>query len=242
MLFFTAIPMVGAPPVLAEDVPSDPFVMEEEDPFLKREVSGGLFNSNRWDNNFAFTFGMAQGNWLVEQLGEVDGLGYETKAYFIKGQYSFHLPLWGNFGYVLGSSFGYYWERSVDGKQFHKASSIHFPGVHLGLVYSFAPSFRIFGGVETYLERLDDYSVTTQNPTTNEYERRKVSLTMRPNFDWILGADIFFSRGWGLRLEWHKRRVISSPPSGSEGQVIGTRLTKKDTWIGLGVIFHLFAT
>ena len=223
-------------------VAGDPSILEEDDAFLKRETSGGLFNSNRWDHNFAFTFGMAKGSWRVEQLDNLDGVEFESRASFVKAQYSFHLPLWKDLGYVLGSSFGYYWEKRMDDAQFHRVSSIHFPGIHLGLVYSFAPSFRILGGVETYLERLDDIAVSTHNPVSDQDQERKVSITMRPNFDWILASDVFFTRSWGLRLEWHSRKVISSPPSGSFGQVVGARLTKKDTWIGLGVIFHLFAT
>lgn len=231
----------GGQSLQARDAGETPLAVKDDE-FEKRRDQEGVFEFNRWDHNFALSFGMAKGSWTIEQMGPVQGLDFDSRAYFSKFQYSFHLPLHKNLGYVLGSSFGYYWEKRLDNAQFHRVSAIHFPGIHLGLVYNFTSYFRILGGVETYLERLDDITVTTTNSTTHQQEKRSVSLTMRPNFDWILASDIFYHGSWGLRVEWHNRRVISTPPSKSEGEVVGARLVKRDTWIGLGLIFHLFAT
>jgi hypothetical protein len=226
--------------VLARTASDSPLAFEE---FEKGEMDSniGLFKFNRWDHNFVWTMGMAKGLWRIDQMGPVDGVEFDSNASVFKFQYSFHLPLWGNLGYVLGSSFGYYWEQKSNDQTFHSVSAMHFPGIHAGLVYSFAPTFRILGGAETYLERINDLAVITKNSAGVD-EERKVSLTMRPNLDWIIATDYFYSDSWGIRLEGHFRTVISTPPSASEGQVIGARLTKKDTWIGLGLIFHLFAT
>jgi hypothetical protein len=226
---------------LARAVGESPLSLEEQE-YQEAEIGRVRLKSNNWDHNFAITFGMAQGSWLVDSLGPVSGLEFESKAFFSKFQYSFHLPLYGSFGYVIGSSFGYYWERKLNDSEFHRVSAIHFPGIHLGLAYNFTPFFRIQGGVETYLERLDDLSVTTRNQKTDQDEVRKISLTMRPNFDWVLSTDFFYSINWGVRLEGHFRRVTNTPPAGADGKLIGARLTKKDTWVGLGLIFHLFAT
>ncbi len=222
-------------------VASDSPLGLEEPQFLSPEGGSSIIKTNKWDHNFTCTFGMAKGSWFIDQFGPISQKHYDSEAFFGKFQYSFHLPLLKNLGYVLGSSFGYYWERQSDQDDFHRVSAIHFPGVHLGMVYNFTPYFRILGGVETYIERLDDLAIRSIDTNGKQLDR-KISLTMRPNFDWIFAADAFYSGSWGLRLEWHIRRVINTPPAVSNGQVIGAQLTKKDTWVGLGLIFHLFAT
>jgi hypothetical protein len=219
-----------------------PYTNVENRDYERAGLDGGDLMSNRWDHNFTFTIGMAQGSWVVDQFGPVSDRTFKSRAVVSKFQYTFHLPLYRNLGYVLGSSFGYYWERKLNETELHRVSAIHFPGIHFGLVYSFTPYFRVLGGVETYLERVDDLAIVSKNTGSGKTEESEVSLTMRPNFDWILASDFFYSGTWGVRLEWHYRRVISTPPTDSPGQVVGTRLTKKDTWIGLGLIFHLFAT
>lgn len=224
----------------AREAGNTPSEVEEE--FQERDLGGDLFKTNKWDHNFALVFGMARGTWVIDEMGPIEGKEFDTRAFFTKFQYSFHLPLYGDLGYVIGSSVGFYWDRSLDESGFKQSTSIHLPGIHFGLVYNFSPFFRIQGGVETYLERVDNLTIVSKNQATGEDEERRVSITMRPNFDWIASADAFYSGNWGLRLEWHLRRVISTPPSSSDGQVIGARLTKKDTWIGLGLIFHLFAS
>ena len=199
------------------------------------------FKSTKWDHNFAFTVGGARGAWAVDQFGPVVEKSFFSRAYFGKFQYTFHLPMIGNLGYVIGSSCGYYWEKGEDDQQFQRVSAVHFPGIHVGLVYSFTPFFRIEGAFETYLERLDRLRVFTPNGTSVP-DMYQVSVTMRPDYDWILLSDFFFSESWGTRLEWHIRKVDVNPPAESDGQIIGARLTKRDTWIGLGIIYHLFTT
>jgi hypothetical protein len=229
--------------VFARDAGDPPRQLPQEEEGQTQKVSLGGLGENKWDHNLACIVGMAKGSWVLDELGPVVGQQFKSEAYVSKCQYSFHLPLYKGLGYVLGSSFGYYWERRMeDEKTFHRVSSIHFPGIHLGLVYNFSPYFRVEGGMETYLERLDELTIVSTNQVSGESEERRVSLTMRPNFDWVIASDFFYSGNWGLRVEWHLRRVISVPPSASEGQAIGAKLTKKDAWLGVGLIFHLFAT
>ncbi len=192
--------------------------------------------TTRWDHNLILLTGNARGSWVIDHLGPTRGETFSSNAFYFKFQYAFHLPIVGNLGYVLGSSFGYYWEEKGPSSTFQKTSSIHFPGIHLGVVYNFTSSFRIEFAGETYLERLNDLSIISNG------ERYKISVTMRPNYDFSLASDLFYSTKWGVRLEWHTREVQAHPPSDSQGQIIGAGLIKKDTWFGLGVIYHLFAS
>lgn len=208
-----------------------------------RAVQYGAFKNKKWDHNFALVIGKAWGKSVVEKTGPIQRREFQSEAFFSKFQYTFHLPLYKGFGYVLGTSFGYSLEQVMqDDKTFHRVKSYHFPGVHLGLVYNFSPNFRVLGGVETYMERIDKLTIISENKGTGSKDENALSLTLIPNFDWILATDLFYSGSWGLRLEWHIRRVISIPPSASEEKVVGANLTKRDTWIGLGLIFHTFAT
>ena len=218
----------------------DPGAMDIVD---SRALEYGVFKNKKWDHNFALLIGRAWGQSIVDQTRPIQRREFRSEAVYTKFQYCFHLPLYRGFGYVLGTSFGYYLEQVVeDERTFRRVKSYHFPGIHLGLVYNFSPTFRVLGGLETYLERIDKLTILSKDQATGTEVENNLSLTLLPNFDWILASDVFYSGGWGIRLEWHTRRVISTPPSASGGQVVGANLTKRDTWIGLGLIFHTFAT
>lgn len=199
-------------------------------------ITPQISGPTRWDHNLIFTTGNANGLWIIDHLGPTEGESFSSNAYYFKLQYAFHLPIVGDLGYVLGSSLGYYWEGKGHSPIFQKTSSIHFPGIHLGVVYNFTPFFRIEFAGETYLERLNNLS------TISNGDVYKISVTMRPNYDFSLATDLFYSRKWGLRLECHAREVQTNPPSDSQGQIIGAGIIKKDTWFGLGIIYHLFAS
>lgn len=215
------------PEVEAENMGEDP-------------LQGVSFKSIKWDHNFAFTLGEARGAWNIDQFGPIQGKNFDSQAYFAKFQYTFHLPLAGSLGYTIGSSSGYYWERSRS-QSFHSVSSLHFPGIHVGFVYSFTSFLRAEVAFESYLERLEKLQASAMSGVEEDHDPYQISITMRPHYDWILLSDFFYSESWGMRVEWHMRKIDVNPPSESTGQIIGARLTKRDTWIGLGLVYHLFS-
>lgn len=232
-LFFAAVFLSGDP-LLGQEV-SEPNEPVPEAPALEGRGEGLLFLPTRWDHNFALTFGISRGTWEIERFDPVRGKRFPSQAILSKLQYSFHLPITGHFGYSLGSSFGYYWEERTFNDTLHRVSSVHLPGIHVGFVTNLTPGLRVEGAFETYLERLEALAIDSDEG------RKKISITMRPDYDFILALDVFHSLNWGVRVEWHTRRVSHTPPKESEGQVVNALIRKKDAWIALGFIFHFFA-
>lgn len=214
---------------------SEDGVIPEAPVFQERGGEGWILMPTRWDHNIGITFGMSRGTWELEGLDPVRGQQFPSQAFLGKVQYTFHLPIVGNLGYVLGSSLGYYLEEGRYHDELHRVSSIHFPGIHLGLVLNVTPGLRVEGAFETYLERIDELALDTKEG------RKKISMTMRPDYDLMLSMDMFYSLHWGVRVEWHKRRVSNTPPRESEGQIVDSLIRKKDNWIAVGFIFHFFA-
>ena len=187
----------------------------------------------RQDHNFAFSAGTAQGTWNIKHFGNIEGKEFQSKAYLLKGQYSFHIPLWKRLGYFLGSSFGYYFE-SPSSEDFSPTTSLNLPGLLLGLSYNISPSLRVMGAVDTYLERLEGLKDRTDsaNPLI-------LDATMLTLADAMLMSDYFFNLNFALRIEWHMRKILYSGPKRPNSALIErAKFEKEDHWFGIGVVYH----
>jgi len=190
----------------------------------------GVFRNH---HNFSIVSGEARGRWYVENFGSVDEGTFPFKAVVNKFQYSFHFPIYGRFGYFLGSSFGFYYEKSNKDQAFQAISSWHLPGVLIGAVVNVSPALRFLVGLESYMERLEGLSALMAT------DREKVNITMESVVDLSTAVDVFYNPNWGVRLEGHRRWVEYKPPQASSG-IIGARLSKTDEWIAIGLVYHLF--
>jgi len=190
----------------------------------------------RREHNFAFSIGASSGTWRVKHLGTLDNQNFDNSGLYAKFQYSFHLPIYGGFGYLLGSSVGYHYETADRRQAFRPVSATQFPGILAGLVMNFTPVLRWSVAIDAYLERLDglaDRDGIGDDPT--------ISITAT-TYDFGTFFDIFYNLNWGLRLEAHQRRLIYTHPhmhSGDQDFPVDASLKKDDQWMGLGLVYHL---
>lgn len=186
----------------------------------------------RRDHNFSLFVGRTEGTWMVSDFGGLKGQEYAMTGVAVKIQYGFHIPLWLGLGYFLGSSVGYYFE-SIRSNSFKPAHSLHLPGLLIGLVYDFSPSFRVLLGIDTYLERLD--GIKEQSSSQDSI----LDATMLTWFDSSLSFDYFFDLNLAARFEAHKRRVSYIPMDSSEGKIESASFNKQDWWLGVGLVYHI---
>jgi hypothetical protein len=187
----------------------------------------------RRDHNFALSVGAGSGTWDVRRFGNIKGQKYKTSGAWSRFQYSFHLPLYQGFGYMLGSSFGYHYESADKRKPFHPVPALMFPGAMIGIVENFNPVFRWSLAFDAYMERLNDLA---------ERDGQTISVTMEA-FDFGTFIDFFYDLGWAVRLEGHHRHHAYLKPVCSKNSPcdfpVNANFRKDDDWVGLGLVHHL---
>ncbi len=195
----------------------------------------------RKDHNFAFSSGFSSGSWQIDRFGTLSGERYFSQGYFSKFQYSFHLPIYGSFGYLLGSSFGYHHETERELERFRSAPAVHLPGFLAGLVFNASLVWRFAAAIDVYLERVSGLKdeVDELSEQTGAAEDSEISITFR-TYDLVIMSDFFYSLNWGVRLEGHFRRVNYLKPTITEQKDIpvDADISKQDSWYGIGIIYH----
>lgn len=187
----------------------------------------------RREHNFSLSTGVSSGRWQVDRFGSIEDKSFENTGIFTKFQYTFHLQWIGGFGYLLGSSAGYHYETADRRSDFRPTDAVQYPGVVAGLVYNFNPVFRVMTTFDVYLER---HTGIEENDGVGE--NQKIHVTLQA-YDAGLFMDVFYDLAWGIRLEAHVREVYYKRPYQSEGFPVDAIFSKKDQWLGLGLVYHL---
>lgn len=187
----------------------------------------------RREHNFAVSTGVSSGRWQVDRFGSIENKTYENTGIFSKFQYTFHLQLYSGLGYILGSSTGYHYETADQRSEFRPVDAVQYPGVIAGLVYNFNPVLRVSTTIESYLER---HNGIEENDKIGEDIEIHVTLQA---YDAGFFLDIFYDLAWAIRLEGHRREVYYKRPYKSEGFAVDAKFSKKDQWLGLGLVYHL---
>lgn len=194
----------------------------------------------RREHNFALSSGVTSGVWHVKRLGSItEERRFDNSGIYGRFQYSFHLPVWGGFGYMLGSSFGYHFESSDRRRQFRPVDATGFPGVLAGLVFNFNPVFRIGSSLDASLERHNGIEERPRAcPDRTECKATKISVTMQ-SYDLSGFLDIFYDLAWAIRIEAHRRELQYARPHEAEGYQVDANFRKSDRWLGVGFVLHL---
>ncbi len=187
----------------------------------------------RREHNFAFSLGASSGEWLIKRFGTLNGRRFDSSGVVARFQYSFHLPLYGGFGYMLGSSGGYNYEAADKRKPFQPVPSYVFPGLLVGLVYNASPVVRLSLAAEAYLERHNGL-----RERSGEGEGTEIHITMTA-YDAGAFLDLFYDLSWALRLEGHYRHLEYHRPLDAIDLPVNANIKKNDRWMGLGVVYHL---
>lgn len=188
----------------------------------------------RKEHHFSLSMGSGQGRWKVGHFGDLHDDSLSASSLWVTSQYSFHIQLWDGFGYFLGSSIGFSYEKTSS-EQFDTKPSWHLPGLSLGLVYNQSPVVRYLVFQEVYLERMENLSGFQGD------EHLSLDANLFCLVDVAVAMDYFFSLRFGLRLEAHYRKVFYSSPDNAEGGNLpeGARFEKVDQWVGLGLVSHM---
>jgi len=187
----------------------------------------------RKEHSFSLVSGVSSGQWSVRGFGEIENQSFDSSGFFTKFQYTFHLPIYRGFGYLLGSSLGYHLESVPSDQSFQPAAGMDFPGLIAGIVLNGSPKWRVFSAADIYLERWDRIRVK------GDEVESQVSVTAQV-FDIILGTDFFFGLSWALRLEGHWRSLRYTKPAVLQNvSALDIGLSKSDRWLAVGISHHL---
>lgn len=228
-----ALAIIGAGTTLQLSAVSELEAVEER----TADVGGELWTPPAWldvpsrgSHNLVFSIGHSAGEWKITRIGEqIKDLSVETQAVYGRMAYAFSLPIWGMFQYNLGTTLGYRQEYSGDTDILSHVESVQLPGFHLGLLLN-STLFRLEFAYETYLDWIREFSVKDEQRDVD------ISVTLRCFYDYSVNFDYFYSRRWGVRLEWHQRKLLYTPPRSAEGQVVDSDFFRRDRWLGLGSV------
>jgi hypothetical protein len=194
----------------------------------------------RRDHHFAIVVGGARGSWKVSKFGTIHNQSFASKGFVTRAQYSFHLPIFRGFGYLLGSTCGYEYEITDEKVAFQPKPAYEFPTLLVGLAYNFTPGVRTAISVDYGISRMEE---------VEERDSRSGRLDGLPD-DPIIGVtlttldlgwstDYFVGLNWAIRFDAHWRLQKHAPPKKLAGQAIDADFRKDDRWLGLGLVFHL---
>lgn len=186
----------------------------------------------RREHNFSIMSGVTRGHWKVQRFQDLKDRTFPANGILTRFQYTFHLPLLGGFGYMLGSGGGYHYESPNTRGEFRPVSAWQFPGIILGLVNNFNSIIRLSTTAEAYLERHEGLKT-----------KQKTIFITSNVFDFGAALDIFYDLSFALRLEYHQRELLYEKPFIPDDSVesfeVDAKLGKKDTVWGLGMVYHL---
>ena len=186
----------------------------------------------RKEHQFSWTLGISQGKWRFKRFGDQINKYHADSGSFTKMRYAYHLPIWRSFGYLLGTSVGY-WDQISGSSGMDIQSITMLPGIVAGFVLNMSPGFRSVLAVDYYLERWSGLKEDNQSGDDSD-----ISVTAR-TVDVYTGLDIFYRLKWAVRLEAHKRWSNYKQPRQSTGKEVHASISREDQWYGLGILFHL---
>ena len=226
----------AADPVIQTIAPVGPPASRNVDHPWERYV-----RSFRREHNFAFSLGLDRGRWLVQSFGDrpddqIIDQGYTSAGAWTKFQYSYHIQLYRGFGYLLGTSAGYHYERPPADQVWRPVPSIQFPGALAGIVLNINPAWRLSVALDVYLERYN--KIVRHLPGKPE---TAISVTLQ-TYDLGYFVDVFYDMSWAIRLEAHQRLLYYRRPrrqSVDPEFPVNAIFRKEDGWLGVALVFHL---
>ncbi|MCX6107154.1 MAG: hypothetical protein NTY08_15110 [Proteobacteria bacterium] len=237
-----ALGQSGSNTVVETALPSTQLEAEEENQGVLRLIEHPwerYVRRFRSEHNFALSAGGSTGYYNVESFGEIVAKRFRSGAAWTKFQYSYHVPVYRGFGYLLGSSVGYYYEPADRGRAFQPAPAKMFPGILGGIVMNFTASLRLSAAADVYMLRAD--RITSFDPV-DPSRTEQISVTM---VAYDLGGffDYFYDLNWAIRLETHYRSVYYYRPLQQPGDTTvyasDAVFQLSDHWYGVGLVFHL---
>lgn len=201
---------------------------------IKQSEWKGYVREFRGSHNFSLVGGRGQSLWTINHGS--DDIRQESSSVYSKLQYAFHIPLWRGFGYFLGSSIGTILNHSDSNEPMESGPTYMLPGILAGGVINFSPEFRVGAGVDYYMERVSSLEWRGASDT---YPNR-LDMTMVSLLDVLAFMDLFYTINMSIRIEYHKRNMEYSKPSSQyKDKVVDAKINRKDSWIGLGLAYHL---
>lgn len=188
----------------------------------------------RKHHNVFLGLGPAQGTWNIDHWGDLGQSLVPTESLMLKAHYTFHLPIYGSLGYMLGSSIGCEYETKSRDQKFVPGYGVQLPGVLVGGVYNISPEMRLSAGLDIYMNRF--YGMKT----TNKSVIWTIDGTMIALVDWFLGFDFFYEFNWAIRGEMHYRRLAYESPDPAVYTISNGKFEKEDQSLLLGVMYQWF--
>jgi hypothetical protein len=184
---------------------------------------------------FIFSSGYSSSSWQFHG-GDLAGEDLKTSASYVKFNYSFHLPIADQFGYLLGSSVGYGFAGTTPSPRFNSPPTlIEMPGLVAGLLYNLAPSARIQLWSDLHLTRVS----RIKSSQTSDGGEATLHVTME-TIDMAFAVDLFFKLQWALRIEAANRRSTFLRPGDASGSPVDIKLNKSGYLLGIGVCYNYF--
>ncbi len=227
MLFFTYLVLAG---LAARALAAEPLVP------TKPLLWNSTVQEFRRNHHLAFIFASTQGTWQYQQLATEDKQTYSTAGVAAKFEYSFRIPFNSGspFGYLLGSSCGFNYEDTRGSTNLEVGQVWRLPGALAGIVWNLNPQWSFLLTVEHYLERLEGFSESGSEVPV------RLKTTMQPSYDLGYAVELYSALFWGARFELHQRKILyATPPDLLGADVENVKMSKRDQWLGIGVVYHL---
>jgi len=186
----------------------------------------------RRDHHIAFNLGWDRGRWNVGSFGRVRDHQFKSEGIDATVQYSFHLQIYGKFGYYLGSSGGYYSEFRRRDDDFGPSSMWKLPGIAAGLAYNFSSSDRLLLGGEAYLSRI------VRLESRDETGESVTIAVTGETYDVTATWDKFIALTWGVRVMAYERKIWVPRPKAVAGYPLDAKVSRTSRGVSLGTIYH----
>lgn len=196
----------------------------------------------REGHHFTFSTGIGSGEWIIDRLGTLENKTFRSSGVYGNFRYSYFLPIYNKFGYLLGSSMGYFHENKNSSDEFNAASAIYFPGVDFGLSYNVNPGFRTSFILSYGLNRIDGIEesdgISSRDDGVSDDPRLFVNLSV---YSFLLSFDYFFSLNWGLSIDLSQKFSDYQSPviSSAEAPPVDAIMKKSEQMLGISLIYHL---
>ena len=187
----------------------------------------------RRDHHLSVLTSYDRGTWKVGRFGDIVNENFASEVIDMEIQYTFHIQILGRFGYSLGTSGGYFYERlGKKSDQFSPSSGWKLPGLVAEVVYNLDASARIFSGCEFYLTRLNNIGTRYRDGSADQ-----AALTAE-TYEFHTGVDWFYVLNSGIKFFYYERLMWIPKPQDASGYLSDARLSRTSRGAGIGVIYH----
>ena len=186
----------------------------------------------RRDHHLSLITSYDRGSWDVRHFGPVDDQSFVSTGIETTLEYTFHIQIIGRFGYSLGTSAGYMFERAGSkDERFTPASAWKLPGLVGQLVYNIDPAARIFVGGAAYLARFNGFRVVQDDGSDD-----RAALTAEA-FSFQTGIDLFYTINSGVRF-FYNRQLMMINRLDDSNYLSNAHLIRNSQGGGIGAVYH----